>query len=234
VTIGLYDYIVGSLPFPVKLLAGVFGAHGSKKRGLATIERVAKEGKLARDQAQTLLVVLYTRERRYGEAAEQARRLSARYPRNYLYRIETADALVSQAAAAGKANGGPAGADAAGEAFAIYESMLHDKEVADTAARMKDLTHFKYGKALLKAGQAGRAAAEFLAAARAEGADEGLATMAHLHAAQALDAGDRRSEALAQYRLVLSRPDVYDAHDEALKCLRHPYKAEAEARMKAR
>ena len=40
VTIGLYDYVVGALPFPVKLLAGIMGAHGSKKRGLATIERV--------------------------------------------------------------------------------------------------------------------------------------------------------------------------------------------------
>jgi hypothetical protein len=233
-TIGTYDYIVGSLPFPLKLMAGFFGAHGSKKRGLATIERVAKEGTGARDQAQTLLVVLYAREKRYGEAAEQARQLSAKYPRNYLYRMEAADALISQAAAAGKADPASAGGDAAGEAFAIYEALLRDKEVAGAAARMKDLIHFKYGEALMKAGHTERAAAEFLAAARAEGAGEELATMAHLHAAQALDAGNKRAEAVAQYRLVLSRPDVYDAHDEARKGLREPYKAEADARMKSR
>jgi hypothetical protein len=99
---------------------------------------------------------------------------------------------------------------------------------------MKDRINFRYDGALLKAGQAERAAAEFLAAARAEGGDEGLAKMAHLHAAQALDAADRRSEAVAQYRLVLSRPDVYDAHDEARKGLRQRYKAEAGARMKLR
>lgn len=219
VTIGLYDYIVGSLPFPVKLLAGAFGAHGSKKRGLATIERVAKEGKTARDQAQTLLVVLYTREKRYLEAAEQARQLSARYPRNYLYRMEAADALISQAAAAGKADRAPAGGDIAGEAFDIYEALLHDKEVAGTAARMKDLIHFKYGEALMKAGHTERAAAEFLAAARTEGAGEELTTMAHLQAARALEASNNHAEAATQYRLVLSRPDVYDAHDEARKGL---------------
>jgi hypothetical protein len=41
--------------------------------------------------------------------------------------------------------------------------------------------------------------------------------MAHLHAAQALDASKKRAEATTQYRLVLSRPEVYDSHDEARK-----------------
>jgi hypothetical protein len=33
VTIGLYEYAVGSLPLPVKLLAGLTGFRGSKKKG---------------------------------------------------------------------------------------------------------------------------------------------------------------------------------------------------------
>src|SRR5437773_624672 len=39
ITIGLYDFTVGSLPLPVKLIAGVAGCRGSKKRGMATLER---------------------------------------------------------------------------------------------------------------------------------------------------------------------------------------------------
>jgi hypothetical protein len=159
------------------------------------------------------------REKRYGEAAEQARQLSAKYPRNYLYRLEAADALISQATMAGRTNDAPAGADAACEAFAVYEELLHDERVASTVARQKDLIHFKYGEALLKAGRTERAAAEFLAAANAERADEGLATMAHLYAAQALDASNKRAEAMVQYRLVLSRPNAFDSHDEAHKGL---------------
>src|SRR6266849_4386191 len=69
ITIGLYDYTVGSLPLAYKILAGVAGFHGSKKRGLAAIERVTKEGRWARDDAKTLLIVLYTREKRFSEAA---------------------------------------------------------------------------------------------------------------------------------------------------------------------
>jgi hypothetical protein len=233
-TIGVYDYIVGSLPFPVKLVAGFFGAYGSKRRGLTTVERVAKEGKNARDQARTLLVILYTREKRYGEAAEQARRLAAKYPRNYLYRLEAANALVLQATTAGKAKHAPVDEATAGEAFAIYEALVSDKEVSGMAARLTDLIHFKYGEALMKAGRTEQASAEFFAAAKVEGADEGLATMAHLYAARALDSCDKRPEAVAQYHVVLSRPDVYDAHDEARKGLREPYKSDADARMKSR
>src|SRR6266705_2773746 len=98
-TIGLYDYTVGALPLPVKIAAGVFGFRGSKKRGLATLERVAKEGHWVHDEAKTLLIVLYTREKRFAEAAAFARDLGTKYPRNFLYRLEAADALVSQAAA---------------------------------------------------------------------------------------------------------------------------------------
>src|SRR4051794_20888921 len=85
ITVGLYDYVIGSLPLAAKIVVGVTGTRGSKKRGLATIERVVKEGKWARDDARTLLIVLYTRERRFGEAAAYARELASKYPRNYLF-----------------------------------------------------------------------------------------------------------------------------------------------------
>ena len=135
-----------------------------------------------------------------------------------MYKIETADALVSQATMDGSVKNSARDWAPASEAYGIYTSLLHDRDVAGTVG-LKDLIHFKFGEALLKTGQNERAAAEFLAAAKVEGANEGLVTMAHLYAAQSLDAGNRRSEAMVQYRLVLSRPDVYDAHLQARKAL---------------
>src|SRR5256886_8770444 len=120
-TIGLYDYTVGALPLPVKIAAGVFGFHGSKKRGLATLERVAKEGHWIHDEAKTLLIVLYTREKRFAEAATLARELAAKYPRNYLYGLEAADALVSQAALERGNNTTTSNTAAENEAFATFE-----------------------------------------------------------------------------------------------------------------
>jgi tetratricopeptide (TPR) repeat protein len=224
ITIGLYDFTVGALPLPVKVAAGMFGFRGSKKRGLATLERVAKEGNWVHDEAKTLLIVLYTREKRFAEAAGYAKELAAKYPRNYLYRLETADALVAQAALERQANHSTALTTTEIEAFATFESLLKDKVVRDTAVRFLDLIHFKYGEALMTAGQFDRAAQEFLASASAPGAQQGMVTMAHLYAAKALDLAGKRNDALAQYRAVLSRPNVYDAHDQAQTGLKEAYK----------
>lgn len=223
-TIGLYDYVVGSLPLPVKILASVTGARGSKKRGLETLERVAREGRFERDDAKALLIVLYKREKRYADALGVTRDLGAKYPRNYLFKMEAADALVSMAAQERKAGNQSAAANAEREAFAAFDSLLSDKATRDTAARSLDLIHFRYGEALFVARQLERAAKEFLAAANVRGAEQGLATMAHLRAAQALDLAGKRNEALIQYRVVLERPNVYDSQDQAKEGLREPYK----------
>lgn len=225
-TVGLYEYVVGSLPLPIKVVAGITGFRGSKKRGLAMLERVTKEGTWSRDDAKTLLIVLYTREKRFSDALSHARDLSAKYPRNYLFRLEAADALVSQAEVERKNKNTEAAIKAEREAFATFDDLLHDRTVRDTVSRALDLVHFKYGEVLLTAGEEERAAREFLAATKVEHAEPSLVTMAHLYAARAFDLAGKRDDALSQYREVLTRPDIYAAHDEAKKGLRQPYKTE--------
>src|SRR6185295_12110662 len=97
-SIGMYDYIVGSLPLAVRMLASIASVHGSKKRGIQTLERVAKEGHWARDNARLLLISIYKKEKRFPEALALSRELQKKYPRNYLFSLETADSLISQAA----------------------------------------------------------------------------------------------------------------------------------------
>ncbi|HKY41839.1 MAG TPA: hypothetical protein VJM50_01985 [Pyrinomonadaceae bacterium] len=226
ITIGLYEYVVGALPLGIKLIANVGGFRGSRKKGLAMLEQVAKEGRWAQDDAKTVLVILYRREKRFGDVLKLARELSAKYPRNYLLKLEAADALVSLAGVKRKQNDVAGAEQAEKEAFATFEEVLRDKQVRDTAARALDLIHFKYGEVLMNAGHHDRAAKEFLAATRVSGAEAGLITMAHLFAARSYDVAGKRDEALAQYKQVLARPNVYDAHDEAKKGLKHAYKAE--------
>ena len=225
-TIGMYEYVVGSLPLPIKVIAGITGFRGSKKRGLAMLEEVSKQGKWSQDDAKALLILLYTREDRFTDALAVARELSAKYPRNYLLRLETADALVAVAGAERKAKNVAAAVKAEREAFATFDDLLRDRAVRDTAARAQDLIHFKYGEVLLAAGQPERAAKEFLATTKVERAEPGLVTMAHLFAAHAFDLSGKREDALSQYKEVLARPNVYDSHDEAKKGLRQPFKAE--------
>ena len=230
ITIGLYEYVVGSLPLPVKILAGATGYRGSKKRGLAMLEQVANEGRWSRDDAKTVLVLLYTREKRYADALKFTRELSVKYPRNYLLRLETADALVSLAEVKRKEKDLAGAVQSEKEAFGTFDELLRDRNVRDAAARALDLIHFKYGEALQTAGYHDRAAKEFLAVTKVDKGEAGLITMAHLYAARSYDVAGKRDEALSQYKEVLARPNVYDAHDEAKRGLRQAYKVDQTAK----
>src|SRR5689334_5379912 len=227
ITIGLYEYVVGSLPLPVKILAGATGYRGSKKRGLKMLEEVAEKGRWSQDDAKSVLILLYTREKRFAEVVKLTRELSAKYPRNYLLRLETADGLVSLAAQKRKEKDVAGAAQAEKEAFATFDEVIRDRNVREAAGRALDLVHFKYGEALLTAGLNERAAKEFLSATKVAQAEPGLVTMANLYAARAYDVAGKRDEALVQYKEVLARPNIYDAHEEAKRGMKQAYKAEA-------
>lgn len=239
ITIGMYHYVAATMPLPFKLGGALIGVRGSKKRGLETLQRVATQGRWAQDDAKVLLIALYKREGRFNDALTLARELAAKYPRNYLFKLEAADALVSLAATE-RASNQQAAAQGEREAFQIFEELLQPERTAamrrgaQTAAaaqssRPLDQIYFSYGQALFTAGQFERAAKEYLAGANAPGAEAGLATFARLRAAQALDLAGKREEALAQYKAVLARPNVYDSHEEAKRGLREPFKKTAEA-----
>ncbi|HEU4391133.1 MAG TPA: hypothetical protein VFV34_25260 [Blastocatellia bacterium] len=233
-TIGVYDYVAASLPLHIKLLASVAGVRGSKKRGLETLQRVVREGHWASDTARVLLVDLYNREKRWPEAIAMSRELSARYPRNYLFQLQTADALVAQAASVRQtASASPATTSPstgyASEAFSIFESLL-DKQSTREAATVNappDIIHFRYGEALLMAEEPERAAREFQAAALVAGTKEGLACIARLRAAQSMDIAGKRADAIAEYRAVLRYSDAYQAHEQARRGLARPYRSES-------
>lgn len=151
-TIGLQNYIVGSLPLPLKMIAGTMGVRGSKKRGLETLERVSVEGHWARDLARVLLVDLYKRENRWKDAAATARVLSERYPRNYLFKLQRADALASQIVSLRKAKNAPATAGAAEEKelMSIFDSLLRDKTLETSTS---ELVQYRYREARVTLGQ---------------------------------------------------------------------------------
>ena len=226
-SIGMYDYILGDLPWLYRQFARLHGDNGSKKRGVAELERVAQQGKWARDDAKVLLIPLYKRERRFAEAAANARELAAKYPRNYIFKLEAADALVSQAESV-RASDPNQAAKLEQEAFATFESLLSERPArgasTSSASKQIDQIHFEYAEALYRAGQMERAAREFVAAAETPNAEASLVTMAHLRAAQSLDLAGKRADALTHYKAVLARPDVYKAHDEAERGLKEPYR----------
>ena len=141
-TIGIFNYVVGSLPLPAKMLAATMGVRGSKKRGLEALERVADDGKWARDVARVVLLDLYKREKRWEDSIRMARHLAEKYPRNYLFKLQLADALTSQIVTMRKQKR-PVTAEEK-DLNNIFTSLLRDKTL-DAATR--DLVNTRWNTA---------------------------------------------------------------------------------------
>jgi tetratricopeptide (TPR) repeat protein len=89
-TQGVHEYIVGSLPWQYRVLGVVAGFRGNKEQGIKTLQLVWKNGVNNRWDAAILLATVYRRERRAAEAVPLLDELIARFPRNYLFRLELA------------------------------------------------------------------------------------------------------------------------------------------------
>ncbi len=87
---GVQEYVIGSLPWYVKMVIALGGISGNKEQGLGWVRRVAEQGDEARDQARVALTAVLRREERPAEAAEIMEMLTASFPENYIYLMELA------------------------------------------------------------------------------------------------------------------------------------------------
>lgn len=204
-SVGMYDYIVGNLPFAYKALAAIAGVRGNKKRGIARLQTIVEKDAATSDDARVMLLAIYQNEKRYDEGLKLLEQLSAKYSNSYLLKLETASMLVTL--------------QRPEEAYAAFDALL--KDPAATAAL--DLVHYQYAEALALNKEFKRAADHFLAVHQAKNADASLATLSLLRAAQVYDLAGQRADAIKQYQAVLARPNVYDTREQAEKGIKHPY-----------
>ena len=86
--VGAHNYVIGSLPWGVKVAASMAGLGGNKEKGIEYLQECAQgNGETAVD-AQILLVLFLRREHRYDEALPTARSLVQRYPQDVLLALE--------------------------------------------------------------------------------------------------------------------------------------------------
>ena len=89
--VGMNNYVVGSLPWYVKVLASLTGRHGNREEGIRQVKRVTETGNYARADAKVMLAVLEQREKMYAQALALYQDMARSYPRNYLLQYETAN-----------------------------------------------------------------------------------------------------------------------------------------------
>lgn len=207
-SIGCYDYVVGSLPFFFKILAAIGGYRGSKEKGLETLRTLAAHGRYANDDARVALLTFYSRDRRWADSLQILNDLAAKYPRNGIFKLEQAGMLIRLGRHA--------------ESGRLFNALLQD----ETMAGLRDQIHYQYGDALLAQHRPADALPHFQAVAALPGASSDMATLSRLKAGQTLDLLGRRAEALAEYQAVSHRANVFDSREQAEEYLKTPFRQE--------
>jgi predicted Zn-dependent protease len=205
-SIGLYEYVIDSLPFFWRTLARLAGLKGSKKRGIEHLELAASKGKLAGDDARVLLIGIYSREKQPEKALETISLLANKYPRNYLLGVERAARLYER----GRKE----------EGAQVFTSLLKDATAAQAAS---DYINYQWGESLIQAKDYAAAIERYKEVMSWAKSEKSLISLAHLHAGQALDAMGKRDEAIAEYKTVLQRENIYDSHKQASEYVKKAY-----------
>ncbi len=89
--VGIYQYVVGSLPFGFKVLVGIAGIHGTKAAGMALLQDSADHGVITSVESRTAMMIFLRRDAKYLQAKEIAEGLARQYPRDFLFALEVAN-----------------------------------------------------------------------------------------------------------------------------------------------
>jgi tetratricopeptide (TPR) repeat protein len=205
-SIGLYEYVIDSLPFGWRVLARFAGLKGSKTKGIEHLELVTRRGKLTADDARVVLLGIYSKENQLDRALEVISYMAKMYPRNYLFGVERASMLYRTGSV--------------DEGARAFSDLLKDDRIAGQAA---DLVNYQWGEALVTKQDYANAAARYKEVERSPKSDPGLVSLAHLHTGEALDALGKRDEAMAEYQIVLKRENVFDSHKLAAQYVKKAY-----------
>src|SRR5438552_5408440 len=91
--VGAHNYVLGSLPWGVKILVKVIGQGGNKEKGIRYLKEAAAGGGETSTDAKIVLLLFLRREHKYPEALEIADGLVPRYQQNLLIALEQGNLL---------------------------------------------------------------------------------------------------------------------------------------------
>ena len=213
---GVYEYVVGALPWPFKLMIGFAGITGSKSTGLAMLRDAANRGVITGVEARTVIALFLRREARYQEAIEVVRGLKNEYPHDFLFCLEEANLRKD-------AGEGMAAVDA-------YRQVLADAAKPGYFASPKlELADFGLGDALRGQRHYNEAAQAYEQAAATPGVSPELKIRTLLDAGQCRDLNGERAQAVRDYQAAIEAGPNTSRADQARKYLHSPYR-EAEGR----
>jgi len=208
--VGAHNYVVGSLPWPVKVAIGITGIHGDKNKGLEYLEEAGKAGGQSSADARVALSLFLRRENRYDDAIKIVHSLVQEYPKNFLFSLEEAHLMKD----AGK---GPA-------AVVALRGLLEACNAGRYPSTHVELVQYGLGEALRGQGQYEEAIPVYEAAGNSKSINRELKQRALLSAGELSDLLQKRDDALKHYQAVVSLDASTKEADTAKKYLGKAYK----------
>jgi tetratricopeptide (TPR) repeat protein len=208
---GVYEYVVGALPWPFKLLIGFAGVTGSKSKGLEMLYDDGNRGVITSVEARTVIALFLRREGKYKEAVQVVRSLKTQYPHNYLFFLEEANLRKD----AGEGMG----------AVDAYRQILADNARPNYFVHARlELTYFGLGDAQRGQRHFGEAAQAYEQAAQSANVSPELKIRSLLSAGECRDQNNERPRAVADYQAAIDAGPTTSRADIARKRLQSPYK----------
>ena|SRR5579872_1288133 len=208
--IGSDEYVVGSLPLAVRLMAGLAGVTGNKKKGLAYLQDVAEHSQSENVDARIALALFLRREARYADALKDVRSLGKEYPRNFLFALEEANLLKDSGQGL--------------EAIAAYTNVVAKAKSGGFAQPHTELAAYGLAESLRGQKKYQEALEDYEFVRDSTQCSRELRQRASLAAGEVLDILGMREQARQQYQATIAFDSESVQAESARKWLKSPYR----------
>jgi tetratricopeptide (TPR) repeat protein len=208
--VGTHNYVVGNLPWSVKMAAAIAGLSGSKDKGLAYLRDVARSDGENTLDAKVVLTLFLRREHHYDEALAYMNELSAKYPRNHLFLTEVANLQ--------RASGNLP------EAEATYRKVWQNGHDGKYGNLHYELAAWGLGELLRSKKDLLGAATAYELVNQAPNPDPDIVQKANLAAGEMYDLLQKRDLAMKRYETVLAGNANTGPADQARRYIREAYR----------
>jgi tetratricopeptide (TPR) repeat protein len=209
-TVGIHNYIIGSLNWAGRAAVALVGVTGNKQKGLLYLRQVSRVHGPSSNDATMALALFLRREQLYPEALELVRGISREYPKNFLLAVEYAHLL--NAAGHGQ------------EAVAEYQAVIERGRAGKYSIFRPEMAAWGWGISLRGQREFMQAAQAFDQVSTCRDIEPSLLDRALVAAGEMYDTMGRRDLAVARYRRAIGGGRDGDAITVARRHLRHPYR----------
>ena len=208
--VGTHNYVVGNLPWSVKVAAAIAGLSGSKDKGLTYLREVAKSDGENSVDAKVVLTLFLRREHHYDEALRYMQDLTAKFPKNHLFPTETANLQ--------RASGDLPAAEA------TYRRVWQNGREGKYGTLHYELAAWGLGELLRSKKDLPAAAAAYELVNQAPAPDPDILQKANLAAGEMYDLMQKRDLAMKRYETVLAGNANTGPADQARRYIREAYR----------